>query len=286
MRKPPPHCPRCHCPRINKKGYFTTKWNHQPVPRYRCHGCRRTFSTHTTRPTFGQHKPHLNEHIFRLYCSGITQRRMAEVLGVNCKTVIRKFRFLALRARSFHEAWLRTPSAKSECAQFDEMESFEHTRLKPLTLPLAVTPQGLILDLQVASIPYKGKLAAIAIKKYGPRRNGRREAVTKVLETVEKACGGVVCLLTDSHVSYRGWIRRVLPEATHQPVTPLKRPEPPRRANLHDPLFRVNHLAAKIRHDLSRMGRKVWVTTKKAVWLQAHLDLYIAFNNRYPVGGF
>ena len=285
MPRPSPQCPRCQSRCINKKGYFTTKWNHQPVPRYLCHFCRRTFSSHTTRPTFGQHKPNLNEVIFGLYCSGTTQRRMARLLGINCKTVVRKFRFLALRARTFHESWLRTSAEKSECAQFDEMESFEHTRLKPLTLPFAVTPQGLIIELQVASIPYKGKLAAIAYKKYGPRTNHRRAAVTKVLEAVREACGGKVSLLTDSHASYGRWIRNVLPDAKHQPVPPLDRPEPPRRANLQDPLFRVNHLAAKIRHDLSRMGRKVWVTTKKAVWLQAHLDLYIAFNNRYPVGG-
>ena len=286
MRKGPTTCPRCQSPRINKKGYFVTKWNHQPVPRYRCKTCLRTFSTHTDRPTFGQHKPHLNQFIFQLYCSGTTQRRMARVLGINCKTVVRKFRFLALRARQFHQLWLGTSDGKSACAQFDEMESFEHTRLKPLTIPLAITPEGRIIDLQVASIPYKGKLAKTAYKKYGPRANCRRLAVMKVLESVRMACGSEVCLLTDAHSAYGGWIRGALPAGAHQAVGPVKGRYPPRRANLQVPLFRLNHLAAKIRHDLSRMGRKVWVTTKKAAWLQAHLDLYIAFNNGYPVGRF
>jgi hypothetical protein len=40
---------------------------------------------------------------------------------------------------------------------------------------------------------------------------------------------------------------------------------------------------AKIRNDLSRMARKTWVTTKKAEMLQAHLDLYIAWNNGYKI---
>jgi hypothetical protein len=33
----------------------------------------------------------------------------------------------------------------------------------------------------------------------------------------------------------------------------------------------------------SRMARKTWVTTKASWALQAHLDLYIAFNNGYKL---
>ncbi len=55
------------------------------------------------------------------------------------------------------------------------------------------------------------------------------------------------------------------------------------RRNENDPLFVLNFTAAKIRHDLSRMARKVWVTTKKDSFLQAHLDLYLAYVNGYSV---
>lgn len=60
-----------------------------------------------------------------------------------------------------------------------------------------------------------------------------------------------------------------------------KRTQTANRKNQYDKLFAVNHTAAKIRHDLSRMTRKVWVTTKKVEMLQAPLDLYIAWTNGY-----
>ena len=54
-----------------------------------------------------------------------------------------------------------------------------------------------------------------------------------------------------------------------------------RRRNLNDPLFALNVTAAKLRNDLSRLGRKTWVTTKKLERLDAHLALYLAWNNGY-----
>ena len=49
----------------------------------------------------------------------------------------------------------------------------------------------------------------------------------------------------------------------------------------HDPLFRLNHVCAKIRSDLACMARDTWTTTKKVKCLQDRLDIYIAWNNGY-----
>jgi len=206
---------------------------------------------------------------------------MAIVEGVNRKTIVRKFLFLALQARREHTRRLNAGELKSERFQFDEMESFEHTRLKPLSLPLAVTAQGKIVDVKVSSMPYRGRLAELARRKYGYRPDKRREGASEVFQSIAKAAVPNSKILTDSKPAYRNWIRYSLPNLTHQPVEPKPQPNPARRANLDDPLFQLNHMAAKIRHDLSRMARKVWTTTKKPDRLQAHLDLYIAFNNNY-----
>jgi len=48
-------------------------------------------------------------------------------------------------------------------------------------------------------------------------------------------------------------------------------------------MFELNLVAAKIRHDLSRMARKVWVTTKRQVRLQKHLMLFLATQNGYSI---
>jgi hypothetical protein len=55
------------------------------------------------------------------------------------------------------------------------------------------------------------------------------------------------------------------------------------RKNKNDALFTLNYTAAKLRNDLSRLGRKNWVTTKKISRLQAHLNLYLAWNHRYQI---
>ena len=76
-------------------------------------------------------------------------------------------------------------------------------------------------------------------------------------------------------------IRTLLPETVHRAVPSASksfRPQGSRR-NPDDPMFALNHVAAKLRADLSRLLRKVWVTTKRVDRLQAHLDLYLAYHN-------
>jgi hypothetical protein len=52
-----------------------------------------------------------------------------------------------------------------------------------------------------------------------------------------------------------------------------------------DAMFDLDYAAAKIRINMSRMARRTWVTTKAEWALQTHLDLYIAWNNGYPILG-
>src|SRR5689334_11374552 len=122
-----PECPSEDCRgKSVKDGYYKTKWNAQPVPRYRCTVCGRRFSSHTHRKTFGQHRPDLNEMVYDLYASGMTLRRIAIVLGVNRKTIVRKFKFLAKIARLIIDEKLTRSLLRSLRVHFDEMETFEH----------------------------------------------------------------------------------------------------------------------------------------------------------------
>jgi transposase-like protein len=287
-RCPNPACPNHSVPRPGysiKKGYFTTKWNHQPVPRYRCKDCGRCFSSHTFRETRGQHRPDLNEMVLKLYASAMTQRRMAIVLGINRKTVVRKFLFAAALARKEHERRITTGEIKTSLAHFDEMETFEHTRLKPLSVSFAVRAKtGEIIEAQVATMNCKGPLAEISRRKYGWRRDTRPIARKDVLQALGACSRARLTIVTDKHPDYPKAIRKSIPGAEHMAVkrtAPVPPSKSANRKNENDPMFTLNYTAAKIRHDLSRMARKVWVTTKKKQRLQAHLDLYIAWNNAY-----
>jgi hypothetical protein len=94
----------------SKNGYFVTRHNHQPVPRYRCRICGKNFSAHTARPTSRQKKPALNAGIYGLYSSGMTLRRMAKVLKVDKKTV---FEAAALEAANEPVKEATTPKKKA-----------------------------------------------------------------------------------------------------------------------------------------------------------------------------
>lgn len=271
-----------------KRGYFITKWNAQPVPRYQCKICSKYFSSHTFKNWYRHKKPYLNLEIFRLYSSGVTLRRLAKVCGVNRKTVHRKFLYLAALSRQAHELELQSGRLETRAVQFDEMESFEHTRLKPLTVALAVCARSArIIDVNVAQMGYKGRLAHFAFQKYGPREDRRHEAQTHVIQAVSKCALDDAVVTCDSKPEYLPLIQRLIPRCEVKQVSPREEGanlfKNGRRRNVHDALFRLNHTAAKIRHDLSRMQRKVWVTTKLPKRLQAHLDLYIAYINGYAL---
>jgi hypothetical protein len=220
--------------------------------------------------------------VLRLYASGMTQRRMAIVLGVNRKTIVRKFLFLGYLARKEHERRIASGELKTSHAQFDEMETFEHTRMKPVSVALAVRANsGQILAIRCAQMSYKGPLAALAREKYGPREDQTATAIKTVLTTIGQCSTQDATLTTDADPRYLNQVRTVLPDTTHNSIK--RRFAKKDRKNAEDHLFTLNYTAAKIRNDLSRMGRKTWVTTKKVERLQAHLDLYIAFNNNYPI---
>ena len=272
----------------SKNGSFLSKWNNHRVPRYRCRACGKSFCSNTLRASYRQKKPYLNKSIFEFYASSTSQRRLAKLLRTDRKTIARKFLWLAKWARAKHRERLTTFSHVKHI-QFDEMESFEHTRLKPLSISLAVdSDTATILDIQVGTLNYKGRLAKFAYSKYGPRFDTSEAAALRVFDTLKLAGIHNPTITTDSKPTYPKLVKQVLPQAEHiavknERVSMAQRLFRKGRRNENDPLFVLNYTAAKIRHDLSRMGRKVWVTTKITALLQAHLDLYIAYANGYAL---
>lgn len=279
----PKECPECKATGkfFIKKGYFKNKHNAQPVPRYKCKQCGKFFSSHTGKPTEGQKKPYLNHDIFKLYASGTTQRRLAIVLGCNPKTVARKLVFIAGEARKYHEKQVADGGLTTTYAQFDEMETFEHTKLKPLSIAFAVRAKtGEIIEARVGEMNCYGKAASTSQQKYGWRQDTRdaaREDVFKMVAKCQKPNTNLT-ILSDAKTDYPKLAKKFVPDAEFVQV-----PSRIAKAGGNDAMFALNYTAAKIRNDLSRMTRKTWVTTKAQWALQAHLDLYIAWNNGYPI---
>ncbi len=259
-----------------KKGYYKTKYNHQNVPRYQCKKCKIKFSSHTFKDTFRQHRPDINANVFKLYNGRTTLKFISKYLGVNPKTVVNKFKWLSDKARRIHEEKLKSGEIKTSYVQFDEMETFEHTKLKPLSIAIAVRWKTReIIDIKVAEMNCKGYTAELSRDLYGWRKDGREKACKTVMESVKKCVKDSITVAFDGKKSYPNITTKVMPEAE------IKIYKKKSEKKQFDALFSLNKVCADLRKDLSRLTRRTQITTKKSSRLQRHLDLYIAYNNGY-----
>ena len=270
--------------RVVRRGNYFRADDSRWIRRFQCRICNRSFSAARLLECFRQKKRKLNGQIFKLLCSGMSLRRIALVLGVNRKTVVRKFLYLASYARRMQQAWRETlPPEQILQLMFDEMESFERSKCLPLSLPLVVLPgERKILAIGVCLMPAKGLLARLSRAKYGPRPNHRPQCVDALFTQIQPLVSPSVEFTTDENPHYPAWIKRHFPHATHRKVKGRRgcvvgQGELKKMGN--DPLFSLNHTAAMIRANVNRMFRRTWCTTKRPDRLQAHLEIYAHYHN-------
>jgi Transposase and inactivated derivatives len=279
-------CPFCRkSDRIAKKGTYRKRSTRAAkVQRFLCKRCRKSYSTQTGRMSYREKKPHVNQLIYRFLCSGVSQARIAANLGLTRVTVARKIIKLARYARRDHLQWQLNQSPSIE-VQFDEMETFEHTKCKPISIGLAINKADRsIISAIAATMPAKGHLAAISRKKYGRRPDRRGLAMKLLMEQIKTTYGGaIVTVRTDKKTSYGPLVREYLPWSLHR-TTKGRRGCVVGQGELkeggYDPIFNLNHNAAMIRDNLKTMSRRVWCTVKSMCRFQDLLDLYVHFHNR------
>ncbi len=289
------HCP--YCPvilnpseartSVVRNGYFKRKSDLRRIRRYRCKRCLKYFSFASHHRCFGQNKRHLNEKIKVLFASGVSLRRIAILLKISRTTVARKLRFLGRVAREKNLSDQFQYLAANEI-QFDEMETFEHTKLKPLSVPLAIEKKTRrILGFAIAEMPAKGHLAELSRKKYGRRTDKRVEARLELLNEIKLSINPFALIESDQHPNYPAEIKKVFPLAAH--VT-----HPGRRGSIvgqgelkkvrFDPLFSLNHTCAMLRANVNRLFRRTWCTTKKRERLADHIAIYVEYHNSKLIG--
>lgn len=213
---------------------------------------------------------------------GSSQRACAEILGCSKNTVERKFYWL-VRYKDFDPSKIA-----GKVIQIDEMESIEHTKLKPLTIPLCVSARFEIVGITVGKIPAKGHLSEISLKKYGPRPNERELALKKLFEEIKaKLATEPKTIITDGSPLYGKYIKEFFPNAEHRVILSRAHKEKRREfiflkqnKGIYDEMFALNQRCAKLRSDIKRLTRRSWCTTKRVENLYSHLKLYQGFNNQ------
>lgn len=275
-------CPHCSSSAITKKGYFRQKFSRKYIQRYWCHTCHRKFSASTLSITYRQKLPFVNLMVFKLLCSGVSLNRTAKNLGVNRKTVYSRFHWLSnLAEKHFRE--FQNQLRFCEILYFDEMESIEHTKLKPVTIPLLVNENQQILGVDCGELPAKGKLAEISRKKYGPRVSQSSTKLSEIFKELPISFWPHE-VRSDGKPTYQTLVQERWPGIKHQVFTrkPVKRIEQPflqSEKRVYDPMFALNQRCAKLRADINRLIRRSWSTTKKVDNLRRHLVLYACYNN-------
>jgi hypothetical protein len=268
-------------PKIVHFGTYFRISDSRVIPRFLCKLCGHTFSLATNSPCFGQKKRRINEPLRILLASGVSLRRSALLLHVHRTTIARRLVFLGSQALSKHQDQLSSFQGLKEFL-FDEMETFEHAKCKPLSIALAVTPERKILGFEVASMPAKGPLAERARREYGYRPDHRFKVLQRLLAHIRSLTADRVVIRSDRNPRYPGPIARFFPNA-HPKTVKGQRGCVTGQGELKrggfDPLFALNHTAAMLRANVNRLFRKTWCTTKKAENLSHHLAIYAEFHN-------
>lgn len=268
---------------VIKDGFFSRSSDRKFVQRYYCKLCKRHFSAATFSECFGQKKRHINSKVSRLFSSVVSMRETARVLKINRKTVDRKLLFMGPRAkRELERSNLSQPIARE--VLFDDMETFEHTKCKPVSIGLMVE-EGTrrILGYNVARMPAKGVLAKISVKKYGKRIDERPKKRAELFYKMKLLVDDKALIKSDECPYYFKYIQRHFPKAKH--ITFKGRAsavvgQGELKKVGFDPLFSLNHTCATLRARTSRLIRKTWNTTKKPERLDLHLAIVCMHHNR------
>ena len=202
--------------------------------------------------------------------------------GCARKTVARKVAFLAERARAKTKAWLATQEPFTNL-QWDELITFEHTRLKPLSVAVMACEQGRsILGFRVAQIPASGPIAQRAREKYGPRRNLSGYARRDLLKTLAPHIAPQATVTCDEHPRYREELEAALTGVNviqHRSVRGSLTGQGELKRTGWDPLFTINHTLAMLRDNIKRLTRRTWCTTKRQSALEDVIAIYVHFHN-------
>ena len=281
-----PNCPKCDdsCAKIVRFGSYYRTSDSKWIQRFRCQTCKAGFSRATFQSCYRQKKRQKNVLLRKLLCSGVSQRRAARILNVHRITVVRKFLFLSLEA-TFALNYKNYNAEKIKIMEFDDMETFEHSKCKPLSITLAVESQTRrILGIEVSRMPPKGLLARV--KKYGPRPDERPFGRKRLFEDIRSFILEDARLKSDSNPHYPKDVAQFFPNAKYSQYLG-KRGAITGQGELKkvrfDPLFSLNHTAAKFRADVNRLFRRTWCTTKNPGRLRAHLILYSVYHNEHLV---
>lgn len=285
-------CPNIICRNqtfISKDGYYRRACDSKRVQRFRCQLCGKRFSSSTGRFDYRIKKRRELTMLEHLICSKMSQTRAASVLKMNRKTVASLMLVLDRKAVIKQIDLLRKLEAdKVEYLQFDDLITVEHTKMKPLSISIAVdAKRRYILGAEVSRIPASGPLAKKSVAKYGRRTNDHEKGLKRLFEKISSSISETALVQSDNHKRYPKYVKKYLSGRNYRTYyggRSCVAGQGELKKKFFDPLFTLNHTCAMFRDNINRLVRKTWCTTKKIEWLQMHVNIYVAYYNYRYLG--
>jgi hypothetical protein len=252
------------------------------VPRFRCKGCRRTFSRQTFRIDYHDRRPDCNVPLFEHLVSGSGLRQCGRLLRLSVHSVQRKFHKLARHLRLLNRNLVVGLPALRKLV-FDEFETHETNTIRPLTVPVLLDGESwLILDTRVAPIrrcPRRGSRAHRRLMlhemEYGRRVDRGHDCVRRSFGRMQRLLGGRPAVLaTDLKSTYASMCRRRFGvQVAHERIAGTA----PR--NEFNPLLPINNTELTLRAVTARLRGETWLISKERRYLALHLALFQAYRN-------
>jgi transposase-like protein len=285
------NCPQKNCKSsyIVKDGFYRRKNDSRKIQRFKCSICKSKFSASTGTLEFGQKKRRVNFLLFKLFCAKVSQRRAAKIVGVNKITVARKFDYWAKKSKQKNKKFKKLlKNNKVKHIQFDDLITKEKTKLKPLSVSIAVdAKKRYILGTKVSKIPSFGRLAKKSLNKYGYRPSEHRVQLENLFQELTEIVDPNAIIESDSHNEYSCIVDKYFNNADYKQYLGMEScitGQGELKKNIFDPLFTINHTLAIMRDSISTLVRRTWCTTQEIQKLEGHLDIFVYYYNFYYLG--
>ena len=263
--------------------------NGKPVQRYQCKACGTQFTSASLTDNHF-HKPELLKEIFLRYTSGYSVSRLSQELFISKSTVLKMIGYLSEKCRTYHFELLDSGFLTTDKIYFDEMESFEHSKVYPVSIGIAVDCRyKRIIDIRVAEIRLKGALKKKVLSdlngylppKIASRPNNAHAMLIDLMKSVKKSLIPSGFIFSDEKLTYPLLVATTLPKTVRftqeLSKTKLKQSKDPQG------LGRFRSVCAYLRTYTGTMGRRKLNTAKTMKSLSDHFYLMIARYNKYDL---
>jgi hypothetical protein len=221
--------------------------------------------------------------VLQLLVSGSGLRQTGRIAKLSVQGVQHKFRKIATSMRLLNRNLLRSLPPTPRTLLLDDFETFEHSSILPVTVPVAIEHRSFaILAVSVAPIRRVARLGSIRRKwlerhelAKGKRVDRSRAATRRVLGRLTRLLRGQpVAMVTDEKATYASLIRTMFDGRLRHETVSSRLPR-----TTFNPLFRINLTEHMLRDSLGRMRRKSWLISKTQQQLRQHLEIYSAWRN-------